>query len=115
MDVKDWLRQRNIQNTVEYARITNPRHTEVPHQVVTSDKVVSMMAIPDYQLIMLPLLRLAAVGEAHRLRNAVEQLADEFELLSEERVEQLPVRYRAIHGLSGQDQHERAIADRRSW
>ncbi|MFT4564111.1 MAG: restriction endonuclease Mrr, partial [Gammaproteobacteria bacterium] len=30
------------------------------------------MAIPDYQSIMLPLLRLASDGEVHRFRSAVE-------------------------------------------
>lgn len=48
------------------------------------------MAIPDYQSIMLPLLKLAADGEAHRLRDAVEQLADEFELTNDERAELVP-------------------------
>lgn len=32
------------------------------------------MAIPDYQTLMLPLLRLAADGVDHRFRDAVEQL-----------------------------------------
>ena len=36
------------------------------------------MAIPDYQTVMLPLLRLAADGVEHKFREAVEQLAAEF-------------------------------------
>jgi len=48
------------------------------------------MAIPDYQTIMLPLLRFAANGEEHPFREAVEQLADEFSLTDSERTELLP-------------------------
>ncbi len=33
------------------------------------------MAIPDYQAVMLPLLRLPSDGEDHRFRDAVEALA----------------------------------------
>jgi len=40
VDVKDWLGHQNIQNTMEYARITNPRREEVHQQVVRSGKVV---------------------------------------------------------------------------
>jgi restriction system protein len=50
----------------------------------------SRMAIPDYQTVMLPLLRLAADGQDHRSRDAVETLAGEFELTPEERTELLP-------------------------
>ncbi|MEO0985956.1 MAG: restriction endonuclease [Cyanobacteria bacterium J06639_14] len=48
------------------------------------------MAIPDYQSIMLPLLRLAVDGEIHRFRSAIEELAEQFELTEEERRELLP-------------------------
>ena len=48
------------------------------------------MTIPDYQTVMLPLLRLAADGEEHSLREAIERLADEFGLNEEERKELLP-------------------------
>lgn len=48
------------------------------------------MAIPDYQTAMLPLLRLAADGVEHKFREAVEQLAAEFSLTSDERSELLP-------------------------
>lgn len=48
------------------------------------------MAIPDYQTLMLPLLRLASDGEDHRFRDAVEALADEFSLTPEDRTELLP-------------------------
>ena len=47
------------------------------------------MPIPDYQSCMLPLLRLAADGAEHTVREAVEQLADEFDLESTERGELL--------------------------
>jgi restriction system protein len=48
------------------------------------------MAIPDYQAIMLPLLHLASDGQEHRIRDAVEQLAAQFELTDAERSELLP-------------------------
>jgi restriction system protein len=48
------------------------------------------MAIPDYQTLMLPLLRLAADGADHRFRDAVETLATEFALSPDERGEVLP-------------------------
>lgn len=48
------------------------------------------MAIPDYQTIMLPLLRLASDGREHRFRDAVEQLASEFGITVVERAELLP-------------------------
>jgi restriction system protein len=48
------------------------------------------MAIPDYQTIMLPLLKFAADNKEHFLREAVDCLADEFELSEEERKEMLP-------------------------
>lgn len=48
------------------------------------------MAIPDYQTIMLPLLQLAGDGQEHRFRDAIEQLASQFELTDSERSELLP-------------------------
>ncbi len=48
------------------------------------------MAIPDYQTIMLPLLRLAADGQEHSVRDTIEQLADGFGLTEDERKELLP-------------------------
>ena len=48
------------------------------------------MAIPDYQTLMLPLLRIAADGAEHRFRSVVEQLAVEFQLTDDERKEMLP-------------------------
>jgi restriction system protein len=48
------------------------------------------MAIPDYQSIMLPLLRFIGDGQVHSKHEAVEYLADEFELTEEERKELLP-------------------------
>ena len=44
------------------------------------------MPIPDYQTLMLPVLRLAAHGETSQSR-CVEKLADEFELSEQERAE----------------------------
>ena len=48
------------------------------------------MAIPDYQTLMLPVLKLASDGREHRFRDAIEQLASEFELGDAERAELLP-------------------------
>lgn len=48
------------------------------------------MGIPDYQTLMRPLLAFASDGEEHRLRDAVEYLADEMSLTGEERTELLP-------------------------
>lgn len=48
------------------------------------------MPIPDYQTIMLPLLKLAAGGAEHPFREAVERLSEEFELTDAERSELLP-------------------------
>ena len=54
------------------------------------------MAIPDYQSLMLPVLRLASGGHEHKFRDAVDQLADEFELTDEERNELLPSGSQAV-------------------
>lgn len=48
------------------------------------------MAIPDYQMLMLPLLRFAADGKEHTAREAVATLADQFQLTATERSELLP-------------------------
>ena len=48
------------------------------------------MPIPDYQSIMLPLLRFAADGNEHSLREGVEGLAEKFRLTDSERKELLP-------------------------
>nr|HPI78877.1 winged helix-turn-helix domain-containing protein [bacterium] len=50
------------------------------------------MAIPDFQSLMLPILKLSADGEEHLMKNAVEKLADEFKLSEEERKVMLPSR-----------------------
>jgi restriction system protein len=48
------------------------------------------MAIPDYQSIMLPLLRFASDGKDHSLREAIEGLSTEFRLTDAEKKELLP-------------------------
>ncbi|MGE0384608.1 MAG: restriction endonuclease [Gammaproteobacteria bacterium] len=48
------------------------------------------MSIPDYQSIMLPLLRLAGDGGVHTFRGTVEALSQEFKLTEAERKELLP-------------------------
>jgi restriction system protein len=44
-----------------------------------------MKAFPDYQTIMLPLLKFARDNQEHSLREAIDTLADEFDLSHEER------------------------------
>lgn len=48
------------------------------------------MAIPDYQNIMLSLLRFAGDGQVHSTREAIEFLAEKFDLSTEDRKELLP-------------------------
>ena len=48
------------------------------------------MAIPDYQSIMLPLLRFVADGDEHSLREAIDGLGEKFGLTNAERNELLP-------------------------
>jgi len=48
------------------------------------------MTIPDYQTIMLPLLKFASDNQEHSLRETIDFLAHEFSLSDEERKELLP-------------------------
>jgi restriction system protein len=48
------------------------------------------MQIPDFQPLMLPLLRLASDGELHTLRESIATLAAEFRLTEAEMAELLP-------------------------
>ncbi len=48
------------------------------------------MTIPDYQQIMLPLLKLAGNGEIHNIHDSTEKLADHFNLTDEEKTQMLP-------------------------
>jgi len=52
--------------------------------------------IPDYQTIMLPLLKLTSDNEIHKFRDVVESLADHFKLTDEEKKELLPSGNQAI-------------------
>ncbi|MFQ5432866.1 MAG: restriction endonuclease [Nitrospinota bacterium] len=54
------------------------------------------MAIPDYQTLMLPVLRFASDREEHKFRDVVESLAEEFALSNEERNELLPSGNQAV-------------------
>lgn len=54
------------------------------------------MPIPDYQSLMLPVLKLAADGEEHKFSHAVDALADQFDLSQEERNELLPSGSQAV-------------------
>jgi restriction system protein len=48
------------------------------------------MAIPDYQSLMLPLLRLAGDGKEHSMRETIERLAADFGLSDDDRKQLLP-------------------------
>ena len=50
---------------------------------------IPRLAIPDYQTLMLPFLRLLGDGEEHRASDAVEELDDEFGLSLDERQQHL--------------------------
>jgi hypothetical protein len=49
-----------------------------------------LMPIPDYQTLMLPLLKAVVDGNEHRIGDVTQQLAQEFHLTSEERQQLLP-------------------------
>ena len=49
-----------------------------------------MVAIPDYQTLMRPVLASIADGAEHRARDLVPQLADDFQLSDQERKQLLP-------------------------
>lgn len=55
-----------------------------------SDSLRLAMAIPDYQTLMLPLLRFASDGEEHSLRQTMDVLAQEFKLTEAEQKQLLP-------------------------
>lgn len=48
------------------------------------------MAVPDYQTVMLPLLRRVADGKEYRVRELIERLSEEYNLTHEDRRELLP-------------------------
>jgi restriction system protein len=48
------------------------------------------MAVPDFQSVMLPLLKVLGDGEEHSLHEVISTLADQFDLTDEERRELLP-------------------------
>ena len=56
------------------------------------------MPIPDYQTIMLPLLKFSGDGNEHSLRETTERLADEFRLTPQVREEKLPSGQQAVFG-----------------
>ncbi|MBM3245557.1 MAG: restriction endonuclease, partial [Candidatus Omnitrophica bacterium] len=48
------------------------------------------MAIPDYQSIMLPLLKLAGNQQEHKMKDVTDELANQFKLTEDERKTQIP-------------------------
>ena len=61
------------------------------------------MGIPDYQSLMLPLLKLTSDQQEHSLHEAIDELAEQFHLTDTERAQLLP---------SGR---QRAFNNRVSW
>jgi len=55
----------------------------------TNEIVGDNMAVPDFQTLMLPLLKLASDGQQHNQSEAVEWLAQEFQLSDEDRAQVL--------------------------
>jgi restriction system protein len=55
-----------------------------------SDSASDKKPVPDYQTIMLPLLKVAGDDREHAIRDTIEQLAEEFCLTPEQRREMLP-------------------------
>jgi restriction system protein len=54
------------------------------------------MAVPDYQSLMLPLLKYAGDGEEYKIRDAIEHLAEALRLSEEEKRELLPSGQQAV-------------------
>ncbi len=54
------------------------------------------MAIPDFQKIMLPLLKFLEDKQEHSIRETIDSLTDQFDLSEEERRELLPSGQQAI-------------------
>lgn len=54
------------------------------------DREAARMAVPDFQSLMLPLLKIAGDGREHRLSEAIEALAVQFRLSEDDRRELLP-------------------------
>lgn len=54
------------------------------------------MLIPDFQSLMLPLLRFLADGKEHTTKDTLNYLADEFKLTEEQRLEMLPSRNQTV-------------------
>ena len=54
------------------------------------------MPIPDYQTLMLPVLKISEDGNTYKFRDAIESLADQFSLTDEERRELLPSGSQAV-------------------
>src|SRR5436190_20777220 len=48
------------------------------------------MPIPDYETLMLPVLKAVSDGQEYRIRNIIDKLADEFRLTDAERQQLLP-------------------------
>src|SRR5262249_56101005 len=52
----------------------------------------TLKMIPDYQIVMLPILQLAADGQEHRISDVIEPLGKQFGLRPDEFAEMLPSR-----------------------
>ncbi|MFQ5799588.1 MAG: winged helix-turn-helix domain-containing protein [Bacteroidota bacterium] len=67
------------------AAIRDQRASEEQHVEDVED-----MAVPDYQSIMLPLLKIVSGGQQHTIREVINALAEQFELSHESHESRLP-------------------------
>lgn len=68
----------------------NPDLVNSSSNLACRRKAINPMPIPDYQTLMLPILKAATDGGEHRVADVMEQLAQEFHLTQEERLQLLP-------------------------
>jgi len=73
-----------------YAKAGDVFFEEARRYFTVSDGDLSQMAIPDYQSIMLPLLKIAADGQKHHIGTVIKTLAKHFSLSESEQKEMLP-------------------------
>jgi hypothetical protein len=71
-------------------RCSSTQRIRFTQSVQTRFRKRELCPYPDYQSVMLPLLRVAADGKIHTVRDAIDTLANQFGLSEQERKELLP-------------------------
>lgn len=82
-----------VQRVAVHTYQERPLHRTLPQDTnaqVRKESGRGPVTIPDYQTLMLPLLRLLADREPHSMRNLADRLSGEFQLSQDERAELLP-------------------------